>query len=422
MAREYAKTNVTLWQDADWRDTPAPAQHLYLLMWTHPALNYCGVLDWRPGRLAQFAGGLTAAAVTEAGNCLQARHLIVVDDESEEALLRSWIRFDGLVGHDKLSVSMAKAFAGVASNKLRGVIVDELHKLREREPDLCGWRKGQVLEILSQPRLSAKALPTPPDPFTNGASSAASTVPSDHANHAVSNPLSLNGSSGSSTPLHQHLHQHPEHQHQEQASSKPVGRDSSRGTRIPEGFAITAPMREWAAVKVPTIDIDAHTEQFVDYWRGRAGAGGVKSDWVATWRTWMRREHDRSADTSRPKYLDAEPPNYDNPDAVKVTREEFQQMMAQPAQDDPAGFSEWWATFPRKEAQADARQAYTVALTKISADELLSETTAYAASLHGQDPAYIPYPAKWLNGERWRDERSTDSGERFTGVEGWMNS
>lgn len=84
-------------------------------------------------------------------------------------------------------------------------------------------------------------------------------------------------------------------------------------------------------------------------------------------------------------------------------------------------FDSWWEAYPRKEAQADARQAYTVALTKISADELLSETTAYAASVHGQDPAYIPYPAKWLNGERWRDERAADNSERFTGIEGWMN-
>ena len=34
------------------------------------------------------------------------------------------------------------------------------------------------------------------------------------------------------------------------------------------------------------------------------------------------------AEPERPKYLDAEPPNYDIPDAVKVTREQFQQMMA----------------------------------------------------------------------------------------------
>ena len=28
---------------------------------------------------------------------------------------------------------------------------------------------------------------------------------------------------------------------------------------------------------------------FLDYWRAKAGAGGVKRDWAATWRNWIRR-------------------------------------------------------------------------------------------------------------------------------------
>ena len=34
-------------------------------------------------------------------------------------------------------------------------------------------------------------------------------------------------------------------------------------------------------------------EDFRDYWAARAGSGGVKLDWLATWRTWVRREADR---------------------------------------------------------------------------------------------------------------------------------
>ena len=67
----------------------------------------------------------------------------------------------------------------------------------------------------------------------------------------------------------------------------------SRGSRIPDPFMLTKAMREWAAEKVPGFDVDAETEQFVDYWRGRSGAGGVKADWAATWRNWMRRAAER---------------------------------------------------------------------------------------------------------------------------------
>jgi hypothetical protein len=74
------------------------------------------------------------------------------------------------------------------------------------------------------------------------------------------------------------------------AKPKPVRqRASATGTRIPDDFAIDADMRKWAAEKIPGFDIDAETENFIDYWRQRADKGALKADWVATWRTWMRR-------------------------------------------------------------------------------------------------------------------------------------
>ncbi|NSL93898.1 hypothetical protein [Acetobacter syzygii] len=32
--------------------------------------------------------------------------------------------------------------------------------------------------------------------------------------------------------------------------------------------------------------------QFADWWHAKAGAGGRKVDWTATWRSWCRREAD----------------------------------------------------------------------------------------------------------------------------------
>jgi hypothetical protein len=60
-------------------------------------------------------------------------------------------------------------------------------------------------------------------------------------------------------------------------------------TRIPDDFAIDAAMREWATEKIPGYDIDAETENFIDWWRSKPGAAATKTDWPATWRTWMRK-------------------------------------------------------------------------------------------------------------------------------------
>jgi hypothetical protein len=61
---------------------------------------------------------------------------------------------------------------------------------------------------------------------------------------------------------------------------------ANRATKIPEPFLLTGDMRVWGVEKVPAVNIREETENFVDYWRG---AGGTKVDWIATWRTWMRK-------------------------------------------------------------------------------------------------------------------------------------
>lgn len=54
-------------------------------------------------------------------------------------------------------------------------------------------------------------------------------------------------------------------------------------------------MVAWARENTPDVDGRAQTEVFVDYWRAKAGAGGTKLDWPATWRNWMRRAQEAAA-------------------------------------------------------------------------------------------------------------------------------
>jgi len=36
------------------------------------------------------------------------------------------------------------------------------------------------------------------------------------------------------------------------------------------------------------LDIARELARFSDYWQGKAGQAGVKADWHATWRNWLR--------------------------------------------------------------------------------------------------------------------------------------
>jgi len=68
-----------------------------------------------------------------------------------------------------------------------------------------------------------------------------------------------------------------------------------RGSRIPDGFAVTPTMTQWAKTNTPTVDIAKATEKFINYWTAKAGAQASKLDWLATWRNWMLNEAERNS-------------------------------------------------------------------------------------------------------------------------------
>ena len=168
MARDHARVNVAIWGDPDFRNLPQQAQHLYLLLWSSPGLTYCGSHDWRPARLAGLAGGWTRDDVEAAGACLAARYFAVIDDEREEILLRSWIRFDGLMKQPRMAVSCVTAYAETASDLIRSVVVSELRRVHEEAPNLACWTDRRVAEVLEHPAAEPKGWPTPIDPFGDG--------------------------------------------------------------------------------------------------------------------------------------------------------------------------------------------------------------------------------------------------------------
>lgn len=75
------------------------------------------------------------------------------------------------------------------------------------------------------------------------------------------------------------------------------GKPRERGTRLPDNFAISEAMADWAREHVPRVDIHRETEKFINYWRAKAGRDATKLDWRSTWRNWMLRadEHNPRA-------------------------------------------------------------------------------------------------------------------------------
>ena len=80
-------------------------------------------------------------------------------------------------------------------------------------------------------------------------------------------------------------------------------------------------------------------------------------------------------------------------------------------------FDEFWSLYPRKVGKGQARKAWSGALRKASAGEIILGVRRAAEAFSVNDPRYIPYPATWLNGERWLDEIPQQTGGPINGTE-----
>jgi len=70
-------------------------------------------------------------------------------------------------------------------------------------------------------------------------------------------------------------------------NNKPI-KDNKRGSRLAQDWFLSKSLGEWAQQERPDLDVRQVAEQFKDYWIAQAGQKGVKLDWDATWRNWVR--------------------------------------------------------------------------------------------------------------------------------------
>jgi hypothetical protein len=150
MAREKTAINVDIWGDADFRNLTAAAQSLYFKLMSHPKLDYCGVVEFHPGRLAALSREQTAGDVMIAAQELSQTFYCVFDQDTDEVMVRGFLRHDGVLLQPRLAVSAAKAYAAIGSNKIRAVVVYEIQRFRKEYPDLAAWEKPQMKTLLKQ--------------------------------------------------------------------------------------------------------------------------------------------------------------------------------------------------------------------------------------------------------------------------------
>lgn len=128
MAREYGKWYTSAWGDGDFRSLGRAAQHLYMQLVTQPDLSMAGVLTIAPVRWAQQFGG-TESEVMDALATLTERRFVHVDQETQELLVRSYIRLDDGWRSPTTMKGIWSAMNAVLSPGLKSVLADEIRRI-----------------------------------------------------------------------------------------------------------------------------------------------------------------------------------------------------------------------------------------------------------------------------------------------------
>ena len=157
MARDYCQIKVSIWHDDEFTSLSGDAQRLYIYLCSQPKLDMAGVTPWRPRLVARSASDWTTDTV-EAALCeLEAAHYVLVDEETDELLVRSFIRNDELLKSPNLTKAMVKAWRSLDSQTLRGVIGFEVARLRDEDGSLRGLE--HCAELFAQPLIDPRNNP-----------------------------------------------------------------------------------------------------------------------------------------------------------------------------------------------------------------------------------------------------------------------
>lgn len=136
--REYSKVLLTIWNDPDFRARTVDGQMLYFLLLTHPTLSACGVAEWRESKLVRLAADWTIPRLRRAAwDCAEA-NLIAVDPETEEALVRSFVRHDGVLKSPNMTKKLVREYGAIASPMLMELVSREVRRAFDEHPDWKG--------------------------------------------------------------------------------------------------------------------------------------------------------------------------------------------------------------------------------------------------------------------------------------------
>ncbi len=321
MARKYGPVQCQIWNDPTWHKLSHNAQWLYLYVATTQTATLAGVADWRPHRIAKCVADVTPQQLIEYASELTAFGIAAVDEATEEIVIASAVDWALGKNSPRTQAGIVNAFSEIVSQKVRDYAAVQIRRVL---PDLV-LPDVEQLKPLTALFTAVDNLPEPVDnspkhnPSITHASpiDGLSTTPHDQNDNA-SEGLSMAYLSPSD-PIGKEEKDKLENvkgyiyapvnaenatlavASQRDSDAAAPSKKLSRGARIPDDFQPRQEDLDAMRGECPQVDLDAETRIFRDYWVAVPGAKGVKKNWHATWRNWIRRAAQRQGQRGGPR-------------------------------------------------------------------------------------------------------------------------
>lgn len=129
VARDHARIDLQIWNDDDFRALSVVAKLLYVQLFSQARLTYAGVLDLAVKRWSRPHPDLDLTEMRAALSELDAARFVVIDQETEELLVRSFIRNDELYKQPNVLRGALRVAFEIESPILRAALAAELRRL-----------------------------------------------------------------------------------------------------------------------------------------------------------------------------------------------------------------------------------------------------------------------------------------------------
>lgn len=148
MSSEFIYHPRALMHDFDWVHMHWVGQWLYTVIQGTQEERAPGVYVWNLDSLSVQAQALTQDDVMAAAEELASAGYLMVDERSNECYLRKFLYYDNFIKAPNMLVNLTTRILSVASWEVRSAIVSDLRVLRDMYPDLSGWKRPKVSELL----------------------------------------------------------------------------------------------------------------------------------------------------------------------------------------------------------------------------------------------------------------------------------